>query len=309
MTYGHTGLVPDRTDRTNSGDVNKHGNLPPETLSFVGRGAELARLRAALDPDTGPARPVTVVGVGGVGKTRLALARGGGVQDACPDGVWLTELSPLRTSGLVDLAVMESLRLADQSTRPVIDVITEWAHGKKAVADPRLLRTRPRRLRQVHRRAALPPARPARPAHQQGTARTARRGGPPPRTTPGGRPTRCRRGRRCRRSPVRRARRGRRTPLRDDDPAARATAVAVCRRLDGILASNSPPPASPSSPSTNSTSAWANACPHSRPLPDPSAQSPSGTPAPSSPLDLLVFRPRRTPAPPPDPAHRHRLEP
>jgi predicted ATPase len=107
------------------------GNLPPETHGFVGRRTELTRLHAALDPGVGPARLVSVVGVGGVGKTRLALRAAAQVRDAYPDGVWLTELSPLHTAGLVDLAVMETLRLADQSTRPVIDVVAEWAHGKR----------------------------------------------------------------------------------------------------------------------------------------------------------------------------------
>jgi predicted ATPase len=74
---------------------------------------------------------VSVVGVGGVGKTRLALRAAAEVRDAYPDGVWLAELSPLHTAGLVDLAVMETLRLADQSTRPVTDVIIEWAHGRR----------------------------------------------------------------------------------------------------------------------------------------------------------------------------------
>ncbi|WP_427922780.1 hypothetical protein [Streptomyces sp. cg40] len=226
--------MPDRTDRANSGDVNNHGNLPPETRSFVGRGAELARLRAALDPDTGPARPVTVVGVGGVGKTRLALRAAAGVRDAYPDGVWLTELSPLRTSGLVDLAVMETLRLADQSTRPVIDVIAEWAHGRRlllildscehVLADcarfTAALRSRLPGLRVLltsRERLALPGEEvlhleplpvDGRPGVDEdaGAAVTL--------------------------FAERAAAAGR--PLPDDDPAARATATAVCRRLDGI---------------------------------------------------------------------------
>lgn len=125
--------MPDTThgNPRNPEDPGSPGNLPPETHSFVGRRAELARLHAALDPGTGPPRLVSVVGVGGVGKTRLALRAAAEVRDAYPDGVWLAELSPLHTAGLVDLAVMETLRLADQSTRPVIDVITEWATGRR----------------------------------------------------------------------------------------------------------------------------------------------------------------------------------
>ncbi|MET7679687.1 NB-ARC domain-containing protein [Streptomyces sp. NPDC005423] len=113
--------MPHRTHR---------GNLPPETRSFIGRRHELDRLGAALDPGGGPARLVSLVGVGGVGKTRLALRAATVVRDAYPDGVWLVELSPLHTAGLVALAVMETLKLADHSTHPVTDVIAEWARGK-----------------------------------------------------------------------------------------------------------------------------------------------------------------------------------
>ncbi len=232
VTYGHTGLVPDRTD-PNPGNL---GNLPPETRSFVGRRAELARLHAALDPAVGPARLVSVVGVGGVGKTRLALRAAAEVQAAYPNGVWLAELSPLHTAGLVDLAVMETLRLADQSTRPVIDVITEWAHGKRLLivldscehllADcarlaAALLSRLPglRVLVTSRERLALPgedvlhleplpvdgrPGAHAAPGAGDAVALFAARA----------------------------AAAGR--PLHDDDSAARATAVAVCRRLDGI---------------------------------------------------------------------------
>ncbi len=294
VTYGHTGLVPDRTDRTNAGDVNKQGNLPPETLSFVGRGVELARLRAALAPDTEPARPVTVVGVGGVGKTRLALRAAAGVRDAYPDGVWLTELSPLRTSGLVDLAVMESLRLADRSTRPVIDVITEWAHGRRlllildscehVLADcarfTAALRSRLPGLRVLltsRERLALPgeevlhleplpvDGRPG--ADEDAGAAVAL-------------------------FAERAAAAGR--PLRDDDPAARGTAVAVCRRLDGIPLALELAAARLTDLTLDQLhTRLGERLPTLPPLAE--ASMPSGTPAPSSPLDLLVSAPGERP--------------
>ncbi|MCX4574692.1 hypothetical protein OHB41_16130 [Streptomyces sp. NBC_01571] len=109
----------------------RSGDLPTETRGFVGRREELARLEQELDPAAGVHRLLSVVGVGGVGKTRLALRAAARVQDAYPDGVWLVELSPLRTAGLVGLAVVEALRLADQSTGPVADVVADWARGKR----------------------------------------------------------------------------------------------------------------------------------------------------------------------------------
>ncbi|MET8224726.1 NB-ARC domain-containing protein [Streptomyces sp. NPDC005301] len=111
---------------------DRPGNLPPETRSFVGRRAELQWLDRALDPGVDAGRLVSVVGTGGVGKTRLALrAAGRAAPDAYPDGVWLVELSPLHTAGLVGLAVVEALRLADRSTAPVTDVLAQWARDKR----------------------------------------------------------------------------------------------------------------------------------------------------------------------------------
>ncbi|MFL1903421.1 ATP-binding protein [Streptomyces tauricus] len=110
------------------------GNLPPETRSFVGRRRELARLDGLLDPaDEGHGRLVTLVGTGGVGKTRLALNAARRAASRYPDGVWFVELSPLRAQGLVGFAVVEALRLADRSTSPVTDVLADWLADKEAL--------------------------------------------------------------------------------------------------------------------------------------------------------------------------------
>jgi predicted ATPase len=112
-----------------TGRVRRVGSLPAETTSFVGRRAELALLAGLLEE----ARLVTVTGVGGVGKTRLARRA---ADEACavfPDGVWLVELSSLRDPALVGIAILEGLRLADQTTRPVAEVLAGW------LADKRLL--------------------------------------------------------------------------------------------------------------------------------------------------------------------------
>ncbi|MGC5562620.1 ATP-binding protein [Streptomyces sp. FR-108] len=109
------------------------GNLPPETRSFVGRRRELAQLDVLLDPAAGPGRLVTLVGTGGVGKTRLALNAARRASHRYPDGVWFVELSPLRAQGLVGFAVVEALRLADQTTSPVTEVLADWLADKEAL--------------------------------------------------------------------------------------------------------------------------------------------------------------------------------
>jgi predicted ATPase len=65
------------------------GNLPPRLSSFVGRGAELAGLEAAVAASA----LVTVTGPGGVGKTRLAVQAAADQLPSFPDGAWLCELA------------------------------------------------------------------------------------------------------------------------------------------------------------------------------------------------------------------------
>src|SRR3989442_286005 len=67
------------------------GNLPAQTTSFVGREAEVTAVREALQAH----RLVTLVGVGGFGKTRLALQTAAEALDQHRDGAWLWALAPL----------------------------------------------------------------------------------------------------------------------------------------------------------------------------------------------------------------------
>jgi predicted ATPase/class 3 adenylate cyclase len=74
------------------------GNLPVQVTSFVGREHELAGLAAELSR----ARLVTITGVGGVGKTRLAVQVAADVLPSYPDGAWLCELAGAQNAdGLV----------------------------------------------------------------------------------------------------------------------------------------------------------------------------------------------------------------
>ncbi|MEU7484576.1 hypothetical protein [Streptomyces sp. NPDC042319] len=105
------------------------GNLPAERDRLVGRRAELARLGRWI----GRSRLVTVTGVGGVGKTRLARRAAGEVQLRFPDGAWWVELSPLSEGRRLPYAIAESLPLVDQSTRPMLDVVAEYLAGRETL--------------------------------------------------------------------------------------------------------------------------------------------------------------------------------
>ena len=68
--------------------------MPPTSL--IGRDAEVAAVRALLDPSGRATRLLTLLGAGGVGKTRLALAVTERLVDAFSDGVVIVDLAPLR---------------------------------------------------------------------------------------------------------------------------------------------------------------------------------------------------------------------
>ncbi|WP_382465995.1 AAA family ATPase [Streptomyces noursei] len=105
------------------------GNLPAELNRFVGRADELT----ALDRHLSAGRLVTLIGVGGVGKSRLARHSAAILQDRFCDGVWLVEVSTLHEAHLLDHAVAEALALADHSGRPVRTALGAHLAGRETL--------------------------------------------------------------------------------------------------------------------------------------------------------------------------------
>jgi len=99
--------------------INVH-NLPLSLTSFYGREAESAALRASLDEE----RLVTLVGIGGVGKTRLALETVHTFIEPFADGVWFVELAPLSDPGLVAQRIASTLEIAVRYTGS--ELSTAW---------------------------------------------------------------------------------------------------------------------------------------------------------------------------------------
>ncbi|AOR37486.1 regulator [Streptomyces fodineus] len=93
--------------------------------TFVGRSAELAELTAAL----GEARLVTVTGVGGVGKSRLAARVAAGWESMCGR----VELAPVRDPQFVEYAVAEALGLTDHTARLPREMLLEHLAGRPAL--------------------------------------------------------------------------------------------------------------------------------------------------------------------------------
>jgi len=91
--------------------TRRPGNLPAEATSFIGRRRELAELRKKLTA----ARLVSLVGPGGVGKTRLAIRIGADLRRRFRDGAWLVELAEVRDPALIGNATLAALHLRDQA--------------------------------------------------------------------------------------------------------------------------------------------------------------------------------------------------
>ncbi|MFD4628004.1 ATP-binding protein [Streptomyces sp. NPDC058475] len=93
-------------------DPSPLGDPSLELTAFVGRSAELRGLAEALET----ARLVTLTGMGGVGKSRLAAHAAARTDPR--EGAWRVELSAVRDPDLVEYAVVEALGLTDHTSRP-----------------------------------------------------------------------------------------------------------------------------------------------------------------------------------------------
>src|SRR6202011_2062117 len=103
------------------------GNLPAEATSFIGRTHELAELRRRL----AGARLVSLVGPGGVGKTRLAIRTATELGRGFPGGAWLVELAEVRDPALVGNAVMAALDLRDQAATEPLALLLSYLRDKE----------------------------------------------------------------------------------------------------------------------------------------------------------------------------------
>jgi predicted ATPase len=104
------------------------GRAPQDEFTdFVGRRSELAQIAAMLERG----RLVTVVGPGGVGKTRLSLVAASQAAGNYPDGVWIVEQSGLRDPLLLPNTVASVLGLPEQDKRSALDVVLEYLREKR----------------------------------------------------------------------------------------------------------------------------------------------------------------------------------
>jgi predicted ATPase/class 3 adenylate cyclase len=102
------------------------GNLHATGTSFVGRAEDVSAVAAAL----GDRRLVTLTGVGGVGKTRLALEVAQQLSDEFPDGVWVFELAAVSDAVAVPDAVAAALGVTQQHGATMAESVAAAQAGR-----------------------------------------------------------------------------------------------------------------------------------------------------------------------------------
>ncbi|MHA4850580.1 protein kinase domain-containing protein [Rhodococcus sp. MSC1_016] len=105
---------------------HERGNLPLELSSFVGRRHELTEAKNLL----ASSRLLTLVGMGGVGKTRLALRLATSIHREFPDGAWLVELDDVRTASRLIDVVAATLGVRDHTGRSLREIVFDFLSSR-----------------------------------------------------------------------------------------------------------------------------------------------------------------------------------
>ncbi len=130
----HEEILADRLPRahsrpeSHSSETDKH-NLPNPHSSFVGREREMVEVKRSL----AMSGVLTLTGIGGCGKTRLALEVARDLVGAYPDGVWLVELAPFADPELVPQAVAAALGVSEQPGRPLTQTLSDYLRSRQTL--------------------------------------------------------------------------------------------------------------------------------------------------------------------------------
>ena len=105
---------------------SSHGNLRPAARRLIGRDGDVEAVASAMRSH----RLVTLAGVGGVGKTRLALEVAGVLADEFPDGVWVFELASVADPAAVPDAVAAVLGITQQPGMTMSESVAATLEGR-----------------------------------------------------------------------------------------------------------------------------------------------------------------------------------
>ncbi len=104
-------------------------NLPIQLTSFVGREREMAEIKRLMEGT----RLLTLTGIGGCGKTRLALQVAADLLEVFTDGVWFVEFASLANPSLVPQTVATALGLREQPARDLTATLVDYLQRRRAL--------------------------------------------------------------------------------------------------------------------------------------------------------------------------------
>ena len=126
----HT-IVPGRAALPAGKPRPTNGNVPRSLTPFIGREPELSALGGLLqDPQCSL---ITIVGPGGIGKSRLAIEAANQYKDRFPDGAWFVPLAPLNSPSLIVPTIADALdfKFSDPTNHPA--QLLRYLHRKRAL--------------------------------------------------------------------------------------------------------------------------------------------------------------------------------
>jgi predicted ATPase/DNA-binding XRE family transcriptional regulator len=104
-------------------------NLPIHLTSFIGREKEQEEIKKLILKN----RLVTILGAGGIGKTRLSIQTGFALLNNFPNGIWWVELASLSDPTLVPQAIITTLGLTEQAGRSPLSILTDFLQSKRVL--------------------------------------------------------------------------------------------------------------------------------------------------------------------------------
>ena len=105
----------------------RKGNLPSQLTSFIGRVGEIEEIAAEVRAN----RLVTLMGMGGIGKTRLAIQVAEKIAEYFDQGVWFVELAALSNTDLIPLTMLSVMGITEQPGMAPLESLKEYLRDKK----------------------------------------------------------------------------------------------------------------------------------------------------------------------------------